>query len=776
MLRFLVPTRSTGTPAARLLAQRLGEFHPEAELIWLVCDPRCLSVPASSTGPRSVFAASESVSGRRYVDLLMATSEAFARWAVIARVADQLLADAPGQTIVVLPPTVQLSGALDELVSQSGSGALFLPRFHDPASGAVTGGWIPETLVLGPKSRALLHWWQQRVDELLVAPDLDDAVRRDPWASFLDTTPDIAVGGEGRYRVSPWNTSDIRLDIARDGSHLLADGRPLVLAHFPGFDPTEPWWYAPPGETTAMAYTSRSEPLRLLCRTRAEELADVGGADAVDAELQPLPGWSLGPVTAGAFRRALVDGRTPPNPFVSGEVAGFAAWATSATTDSETGLSVVADEVWRRRPDLAAAIPAVKWAGRPRFVRWMWSHGLAEHDTTLAMLPDPPRPARHAASVEPKRYGVNLVGYHDAEKGLGVAVRRVAGALDAAGIPWKPVAYDRTTSRRREGEARDGAAPYWFHLVLTAPDQLPVVVEDLGADFFEGHHTIGLWYWETDVLTPSQLDAIGLVDEIWGATRYLADVFGRHTDKPVLRMPVALEFPGAPGRAEARSKLGLDDRFTVLFSFDFLSIPERKNPGGAIEAYRRAFPDRTGTRLIIKTINGEVFAREREELAHSFADEPDIELWDRYLSSEDRLALVAAADCYLSLHRSEGLGLTMAEAMSVGTPVVATRYSGNLDFMDDRSAMLVDADEIRVGPGHYYPANGHWADPDLDQAASHLRRLRDEPELGQRIADEAARRLRDFTSVAVGRQMSARLVELWRAANLSVPPDVSTSA
>ena len=103
------------------------------------------------------------------------------------------------------------------------------------------------------------------------------------------------------------------------------------------------------------------------------------------------------------------------------------------------------------------------------------------------------------------------------------------------------------------------------------------------------------------------------------------------------------------------------------------------------------------------------------------ADRPDIDVWDRYLSSRDRLALVQLVDCYASLHRSEGLGLTMAEAMALGTPVVATAYSGNLDFMDERSALLVPATEVLIGPGQLYPAEGHWADPDLDVAAAYLR-------------------------------------------------------
>ena len=126
------------------------------------------------------------------------------------------------------------------------------------------------------------------------------------------------------------------------------------------------------------------------------------------------------------------------------------------------------------------------------------------------------------------------------------------------------------------------------------------------------------------------------------------------------------------------------------------------------------------------------------------------------------MALVAVADCYVSLHRTEGLGLTMAEAMAVGTPVVATAYSGNLDFMSQRSAMLVPAEEVEVGPGHYYPAHGHWAEPDLDAAAAMMRGVAGDPELRRRLASAAAEELGAFGFEEVGRIASEVLAESWR--------------
>jgi glycosyltransferase involved in cell wall biosynthesis len=214
----------------------------------------------------------------------------------------------------------------------------------------------------------------------------------------------------------------------------------------------------------------------------------------------------------------------------------------------------------------------------------------------------------------------------------------------------------------------------------------------------------------------------------------------------------------APGD---RERLGLDDRFTFLFTFDFLSVVRRKNPVGLLEAYRRAFPEPGPQRLVLKSINGDLFPRDRERILDAAAERDDVELWDRYVDAADRLALVALADCYVSLHRSEGLGLTMAEAMAMGTPVIASRYSGNLDFMDDASALLIGGEEVLIGPGNYYPAEGHWFDPDLDEAAAAMRRLRGDPDLAGSLVVEARARIAERSPQRVGAAIVDRLRHLW---------------
>ena len=159
-----------------------------------------------------------------------------------------------------------------------------------------------------------------------------------------------------------------------------------------------------------------------------------------------------------------------------------------------------------------------------------------------------------------------------------------------------------------------------------------------------------------------------------------------------------------------------------------------------IEAYRRAFAPDDGAALVLKSVNGETRLEELELLRAAAAGRPDIVIIDRYVSAEERSGMMAACDCYASLHRSEGLGLTMAEAMALGKPVVATGWSGNLEFMSDETAYLVRYEMTTLERDHGpYPAGAEWAEPDLDHAAELMRGVFDDREAAAAVGERARR-------------------------------------
>lgn len=753
-MQVLVVTTSRRAPWRDVLVSSLREHHPSATVVSLCCDGR--PAPAGASELRLVDV---DLGALRPVDLVLGLGARDAGWIALPWVLDAAVAaghldDAP---LVVLADTMVVGASLEPLLDAAADrGAAARATHRDPATGLGWGGCLPGALALAAPGVELMQWWRGRRAEVLASGDdrpLATLWDELPVGAAVDPVTDVGM------RVSARTVGEIDL-VEDDAGVVTAAGEPLALVDLDGFDPARPWWFAP-DDGEPRRHVSESPALRTLLRTAAQRLDQAGWTARTGAEPSAVPGVADTVELRRWFRRQLAGDVVPPNPYVAGQVGAYLDLLAAPDPDGPTAISVHADLLMAARPDLRAAFPAVRWSDRDHMVRWMWGHGLAEGQASLALLPDLPAPRPRVVTVTERRpFGVNLVGYLSGELGLGVAARRMRTALESAGVPVASVSYDRTSSRMSAPTSRSLDAPYLFNLIVITPDQLPYFVEDVGASFLEGHHNIGLWYWETDVLTPRQLSSFAWVDEVWGATTYLCDVFSSVGRVPVTHVPVPLVFDDPRADRSDRERLGLDDRFTVLFSFDFLSVVERKNPLGLIEAYRRAFGPDEGTRLILKGINGDMFPDKREELADAAADRDDIDVWDRYLSSRDRLALVQSVDCYASLHRSEGLGLTMAEAMALGTPVVATAYSGNLDFMDERSALLVPATEVLIGPGHLYPAEGHWAEPDLDVAAAHLRALRDDPDLAARLTAAAAQVLAGHGVEHVGDVAARRLREL----------------
>ena len=283
----------------------------------------------------------------------------------------------------------------------------------------------------------------------------------------------------------------------------------------------------------------------------------------------------------------------------------------------------------------------------------------------------------------------------------------------------------------------------------------------MGPEFFQGRYTIGVWFWEVEEFPSAFRPAFDHVDEVWVATDFMREALAKVSPKPVYKfhLPLVrpdLELPTGQGQTHS------DEPFTFLYSFDFMSIVERKNPFGAIEAFRKAFAPSEGPRLLIKTINGDRNVSELERLRLTAAGRPDIIIADGYLSAQEKDALMARCDCYVSLHRSEGYGLTMAEAMSLGKPVIATGYSGNLEFMTPENSYLCSFAYTEVGPGSApYPPNCRWAQPNLDEAAAFMRQIYGDQDEAQARGLRAAADIQTRHAPAVaGRALGERIAAI----------------
>jgi glycosyltransferase involved in cell wall biosynthesis len=354
--------------------------------------------------------------------------------------------------------------------------------------------------------------------------------------------------------------------------------------------------------------------------------------------------------------------------------------------------------------------------------------------------------------------GVNVAGYLTTESGMGEAARLSIRSIEAAGIP---VALNHVDSFLRQHDTSVGGFvrenPHPVNLVHLNADNMAAFHARQGREYFRDRHTIGFWFWELSHFRDEWLDTFGYVDEVWVASEFGRRALLPQAPVPVVHMP--LPIPAASAQAIDRRSLGVADRVTMfVFMFDVSSQFARKNPLGILRAFRRARLGSAHAALVLKFTNAEYDRAAVRRLKDEARGLPVVFL-DGYMTRAELGGLLAASDCYVSLHRAEGFGLTMAEAMAAGRPVIATGYSGNLDFMSDRTSYLVRHRVVPLprdfGP---YPAGFEWADPDLDHAAELMQRVVEHPEDAAATGRRAAEAIASLRAPAVtGERVRARL-------------------
>jgi glycosyltransferase involved in cell wall biosynthesis len=661
-----------------------------------------------------------------------------------------------------------------------------------------------------------LTWWAGWVEQTLGSLDgLRRGARPEdrPWLPrLLELAParfSTAVLDDPGWNLNLWNLHERSLESTADG--LLVDGAwPARFLDLPGFEPNRPHRLS---ALASRVRISRSPVLRELCVEYATELEQTGWRE-LDRRDDVGRRLANGLVYDDALRslHMLAEGLGADYEDLFAEEGSrmFTAWLEApAATGGEHGISrYVFYRVAHERPDVMRAYPQLDGPDGAEYVAWCWAFGREE-----MAIPDrfmPPRPGARVAGnsrapdfdgrqdaepagprgrpgrLAPKPNGrpqaprsstreepalaVRVTGYLGHSLGLGAAARGYARALGAAGVPVStvsvplhhlelPVELEAGYGRHAFEDVAHGHGRNNIEIVAVNADELPGFVNHLGVDYFQGLR-IGIWGWETNSIPPRWRHAFGLVDEIWVYSRFMAENIGAVAPVPVMVLPPPVQPPTQPAKP---LRLGLsEDDFLFLFVFDYLSTIQRKNPVGLIEAFKRAFTPGEGPRLLIKTINAPLRPLAEEEVLWAAHERPDIHVIDRSLSGAERDGLMAGCDCYVSLHRSEGFGLTLAEAMAIGKPVIGTGYSGNTDFMNAENSYLVDHEIGRVGPDcEIYPADGEWAEPSVEHAAALMRRVFSEPEEAARIGERAHEDVAGtLSSQATGAAMRRRLEEL----------------
>lgn len=362
------------------------------------------------------------------------------------------------------------------------------------------------------------------------------------------------------------------------------------------------------------------------------------------------------------------------------------------------------------------------------------------------------------------RHGVLFIGYAEGALGLGQAFRANLKAAEAADLPFAVYPFRVGIETRLIGpymEHRyDVNHPYEINIIEVAADQVPEVFRTLDPNLLTNSYNILCTFWELSKAPEAWRGNLANIDEIWAPNKFIADAFAHIFAGPIIVIPPAIE--DTSGDHPGRTHFGMDEkRFYFMFSFDYHSSPFRKNPLGVVHAFQRAFPcGNENVGLVIKSTGATDHYPDIEAaIRAAMAQDSRILMLDRNMSREEMLGLIRASDVYVSLHRAEGFGLGMAEAMTFERTVIGTNYSGCTDFLTEETGYPVPYLLRSLGPHEYaWSHEQSWAEPDQNAAVEAMRQAAANPLEGKRRGKTArAHVLHSYSPAVVGGAMRKRL-------------------
>lgn len=362
-------------------------------------------------------------------------------------------------------------------------------------------------------------------------------------------------------------------------------------------------------------------------------------------------------------------------------------------------------------------------------------------------------------------HGVNLIGNICAESGLGQSCRLVASALDKTGFPLSIYKYEQLGAEGQGDHSWENRLskelPYDVNLIHINPHELGLAFIQQDASVWNYRYNIGYWLWELEEFPDEWIPCFQCLDEIWAPSEFICNSIRKKTTLPVRCMPYYVDVH--IGTIYERKHFGIpEDKFLYLMMYDQSSCMERKNPIGVLNAFKMAFEkENENVGLVIKINNPT--PESRKQIRSVLDGYTNVYLIEETLSRDEVNSLTKCVDVVVSLHRAEGFGLVLAEAMLLGTPTVATNWSSNTEFMNENVACMVDYELITIEKDMPpFKAGNRWADANLDQAAGYMKKLYEDKEYYEMIRKNA----KEYAKEKLGMNQAAgrireRLKEIW---------------
>ncbi|MEB3227917.1 MAG: glycosyltransferase [Synechocystis sp.] len=746
-------------PFAQILFNSLKIHHPEAALFLCLADIQ--EPPLHLDGITVIEARALNIP--TFEDFAFRYDVMEFNTAIKPFMMSWLLEEKQFEEVIYLDPDIEVFAPLKSVVDSLRQGAHFVltPHLTQPAeidaypsdidimkAGIYNLGFIATSN--HPEVYDFLHWWSRRLRFQCINRQ-DQGIFVDQ--KFIDLLPafsdKVRILRETTLNIAYWNLDQRNLTYDDQKQQWLVDNQPLCFFHFSGINPKN--------RNRLSKHTSRfkshlGQPLQKLIDHYIEQYQNVVSQGVYNTKYHY--NYFNGNIKITALMRHYyreLEGIWLQEPFQSfhqylNQVnLNFLAKNDHLEPVLVTNLMYI---FWGALPGLQDSFALESSADMKSFMYWFVQYAFVHDIDPYFVQPVADCLARNLDHACPPVIDshqnqdlVGIIGYLRAEMGVGQASRTLLQSLEKRGVSLQGYDVDLNIVARREDKSVEhclvDAVTAPIHLYKINGDQLGLVKEYITPKLNQANYQIAMPAWELSFFPQEWVGNFEGINEIWVESQFVRAALQPKFTIPVYCLPPAIVLGNYQPKARAFFHLP-EDAFLFHFNFDFSSYSSRKNPEGAIKAYRRAFRRQPGpipTALVIKVRGYDPNNLQLKHLLAVIQDEPDIILINQQLSYSDSIALMNCCDCYVSLHRSEGFGYTIAEAMLLGKRVITTDFSGTKDFVNPKTGFPVNYKLIPLNADDYpFAENQFWADPDLEQAAWLMRQMVTDEKKTQMIA------------------------------------------
>jgi len=775
-------------PYARVLLSSLKQHHPEASLFLCLADIIHSHIQLEIEGVNIIEARQLGIP--QFSDFAFRYSIMEFNTAIKPFMMRYLIEKYDFDQVVYLDPDIEVFAPMNQVFDALNNGWNFVltPHLTSPAEKAEyypddigimkAGIYNLGFIAVNNHSDVIrfLHWWGRRLRfQCLNQQDQGFFVDQ----KFVDLLPgfcdNVKILRDPTLNVAYWNLWQRFLEEKEDG--WLVNGQPLVFFHFSGIDKEDPHQLS----KNTVRFRGNLQPAlqsiltHYISKLKSYEIKPISFAD------YSYDRFDNGILITDLIRTCY---RTLKEPWEKEPFAEFYNYlnqpAQEAVTSSPYLITNLMYYVWKQQENLQGAFNLSINEDRKKYILWFIQISESFRIDPYFLIPifeqieDIQRHLNQdiiqasSFSKNSRRTDVTVIGYLRATTGVAHAGRMLFCSLDKAPIHTNGYNVTLNVESLQKNSSVDHCLSQVvdgkIHIYSINANQLSLVKQSLSESKKSAEYVINMPFWELSKFPSEWLSSYEDIDEIWAPSRFIQQALLPMTDLPVIWMPPAVYLNDFTKISRTHFKLP-EDKFLFHFNFDLSSFTKRENPMAVLAAYRRAFPNPSSgisTGLVIKTRGQDTDDNNLKYLIESTKEDPDIFVVNQLMTYQETLGLMDCCNCYVSLHRSEGFGYTIAEAMLLGKPVIATDYSGSKDLIDASSGFPVHYQLCPLEAGEYlYWENQEWADPDIDHAAWLMQKILLNSDKTKKITEAGKRKvLKNHSLGTVSNRYNERIKQI----------------